>query len=192
MLELICEVGDCLKQSQLTIHLAVNYLDRFLTAKNKIHQDVTDKKSLKLALFKKHSLDAVAMSCLLLASKFDELDDNIPLISEFTRAHAMIRDSLRSEKVASSGKGKTTLKYDDISKCELNLLNILKWSLNTLTPLHFVQNFVYQGIVYSNDTLAQPENSASLDRNGSTKIPGKKTLQKVKRYIDYFALQSLK
>ena len=37
MLELICEVGDCLKQSQLTIHLAVNYLDRFLAAKNKIH-----------------------------------------------------------------------------------------------------------------------------------------------------------
>ena len=32
----------------------------------------------------------------------------------------------------------------------------------------------------------------SPDRNGQAKIPGKKTLQKVKRYIDYFALQSIK
>ena len=42
MLELICGVGDCLKQSQLTIHLAVNYLDRFLAEKNKVHV-VTEK-----------------------------------------------------------------------------------------------------------------------------------------------------
>ena len=72
------------------------------------------------------------------------------------------------------------------------MLNILKWSLNTLTPLHFIQNYVFQGIVFSNDTLAQSDNSTSPDRIGQTKIPGKKTLQKVKRYIDYFALQSLK
>ena len=68
------------------------------------------------------------------------------------------------------------------------MLNVLNWNLNTLTPLHFVQNYVYQGIVFSNDTLAQSDNSTSPDRNGQTKIPGKKTLQKVKRYVDYFAL----
>lgn len=42
MLQLIVEVGDCLKQSQLTIHLAVNYMDRFLAAKKNLHRNVSD------------------------------------------------------------------------------------------------------------------------------------------------------
>ena len=42
MLQLIVEVGDCLKQSQLTIHLAVNYMDRFLAAKKSLHRNVSD------------------------------------------------------------------------------------------------------------------------------------------------------
>ena len=33
MLSLICEIGSCLKQSQLTIHLAVFYMDRYLYMK---------------------------------------------------------------------------------------------------------------------------------------------------------------
>lgn len=152
MLELVCEVGDCLKQSQLTIHLAVNYLDRFLVAKNKIHKDATSA-NIKSKLFKVHSLDSYAMTCLLLASKFDEIDDNIPLISEFTRAHALVRDNLEKEYTGSSRKHRSNLTYNDISKCEINLLNILGWNLNTLTPLHFVLNYVYQGVVFSNDTL---------------------------------------
>ena len=42
-------------------------------------------------MFKEHSSDAIAVTCLLLASKFDEIDDNIPLIEEFKRSHAVIR-----------------------------------------------------------------------------------------------------
>jgi len=34
ILELICEVGDCLKQSKLTIHLAVEYMDRIILLRN--------------------------------------------------------------------------------------------------------------------------------------------------------------
>ena len=116
------------------------------------------------------------MTCLLLASKFDEIDDNIPLISEFTRAHSIIKDRLDAEYTPKArSKSRTDLKYADITKCEMTLLNILNWNLNTLTPLHFVQNYVFQGIVFSNDTLAQSETSTSPDRSG-TKIPGKKTL----------------
>lgn len=45
-------------------------------------------------LFEGHSLDSVALCCLLLASKFDEIDDNIPMIEEFSKAHELVRDSL--------------------------------------------------------------------------------------------------
>lgn len=47
-------------------------------------------------IFESHSLDAVAVTCILLASKFDEIDDNIPLIDEFCRAHALVRDSVEN------------------------------------------------------------------------------------------------
>ena len=113
MLELVCEVGECLKQSQLTIHLAVNYLDRFLAAKNKLYPDIQANR-IKIAVFRDHSLDAVAMTCLLLASKFDEIDDNIPLISEFTRAHSIVRDRLEAEFAGKKSKFRTDLTFRDI------------------------------------------------------------------------------
>ncbi len=60
-------MGEKLKQRILTTHLAVVYLDILL-------QD--DK------IFDKIKQEVLPVACLLLAAKFDELDDNIPLIRE--------------------------------------------------------------------------------------------------------------
>lgn len=46
--------------------------------------------------------DTIALTCLLLASKFDELDENIPLIRELQR---LCRQS--------------SISYDEVVKCEL-------------------------------------------------------------------------
>lgn len=96
MLELIAEIGECLKQSQLTIHLAVEYLDRFLLlrAHFSMAQSSAGDQEYFNRLFENHSVDAVAITLILLASKFDEIDDNIPLIDEFCRAHTLVSDSL--------------------------------------------------------------------------------------------------
>ena len=82
MLEIICEVGDMLKQSQLTIHMAVEYMDRYILLRNhfaKSDSEMSDNDFVG-RIFEGHSADAVALCCLLLASKFDEIDDNIPLM----------------------------------------------------------------------------------------------------------------
>lgn len=99
----------------------------------------------------------MALSCLLLASKFDEIDDNIPLIEEFCKAHSLVRDSLDNGFLhaqvdrtrLSQSRAYPTLRL--MQRCELYLLNILCWDLNTITPLHFVLNHLYQGVVFSND-----------------------------------------
>lgn len=52
--------------------------------------------------FEKLKADTVALSCLLLASKFDELDENIPLIRELQR---LCRQ--------------TSISYDEVIKCEV-------------------------------------------------------------------------
>lgn len=62
----IFEVGDKLKQRNLTIHIACAYLERLM------HEyEISGNK-----------LELTALTSLLIASKYDELDDNIPLIKE--------------------------------------------------------------------------------------------------------------
>ena len=67
MVDWIFEMGEKLVQRIATTHLAVAYLDILL-------QDEKIFESLKA--------EVLPVACLLLASKFDELDDNIPLIRE--------------------------------------------------------------------------------------------------------------
>lgn len=67
MVDWIFEMGDKLGQKIVTTHLAIAYLDILL-------QDER--------IFETIKSEVLPVACLLLASKFDELDDNIPLIRE--------------------------------------------------------------------------------------------------------------
>ena len=73
MVDRVFELGELLGQSSKTIHLAVVYIDLLIQDEN---------------LMQKYSqnADLISCTCLLLGSKFDELDDNIPLIDEFMKA----------------------------------------------------------------------------------------------------------
>ena len=191
MLELICEVGDCLKQSQLTIHLAVEYMDRFLLLRLNTIGNITlseNDTDLFTRLLEGYSADEIALTNLLLASKFDEIDDNIPLIQELSKGHSLVRDSLDSGFLLSQSKDRPRLTknrsypgFHAIQRCELYLLRVLCWDLNTITPLHFVQNHLYQGILFTNDRLI-----------ASNTDDYRKALQKVRRHVDYFAQQAIK
>ena len=149
MLELILEVGDCLKQSRLTIHLAVEYMDRYLLHKLSSDSIVQASSEVEFAnrIFDRHSMDALTISCLLLASKFNEIDDNIPLIKEYCKGHALVRDSLDSGHLVAHQTGRPQLKaglsrtypgVHAIEICEKYLLGVLEWDLNSVTPLHFI------------------------------------------------------
>ena len=138
-------------------------------------------------LFESHSVDTIALTCLLLASKFDEIDDNIPLIEEFGKAHTLVRDSLESGYLKTHKNMRPRLTccrtypgVRTVQRCELYLLKILCWDLNTVTTLHFVLNHLYQGVVFSNDKCAQDKH---IDN---------KSLEKVKRNVEYFSMMALK
>lgn len=62
------------------------------------------------------------VACLLAASKFDELDDSIPLIRDLQKVCA------RSRIIA----------YDEVIKAEVEILNKMNWDLFKLAPLHFL------------------------------------------------------
>ena len=62
---------------------------------------------------------------MLIASKFDELDDNIPMVRDFQRATKFV------------------FSYTQIISSEADLLTkVLKWDLMVLTPLHFVYSLM--------------------------------------------------
>ena len=74
--------------------------------------------------------------------------------------------------------------FHAVQRAELHLLGVLCWDLDTVTPLHFIQNHLYQGVIFSNDCPVSQESSCSLD--------DQKLLQKVKRHVDYFTQQAIK
>ena len=88
-------------------------------------------------IFEKIKQEVLPCACLLLASKFDELDDNIPLIRELQKICAKQR----------------IIAYDEVIKAEVTVLFKLNWDLFKLTPMHFLQNLIGQGIVFNNDKV---------------------------------------
>ena len=66
----------------------------------------------------------------MLASKFDELDDRIPLIREI-------------QKLA-----KFEFSYKECKLEEEVVLNQLNWNLNVITPMHALSSIVGMGIIF--------------------------------------------
>ena len=122
IVESIFEFGDKLKQRNLTIHLAVTFADILLQ----------DEK-----IFDKIKQETLICTCLLLASKFDEIDDNIPLIRDLQKVCAKQR----------------VVGYEEMLKAEQAVLFKLNWDLFKITPMHFLQNLLGQGVVFSNDRV---------------------------------------
>ena len=78
MIDLICEVGACMGKSQLTVHLAVEYIDRVILLRNHFARFKKDDDDFESCFFEGHSINTVALTCLLLASKFNEIDKCAP------------------------------------------------------------------------------------------------------------------
>jgi len=106
------EIGDFLRQTNLTTHIAIAYLER----------------ACLLGLDKGRSetkMRTLAFTCLLLASKYDELDERIPYV----------KDAIKKLKVDFGS-------YGEILACEELLLKSFHWNLVILTPVHFVYSLV--------------------------------------------------
>mmetsp|Transcript_23047 Transcript_23047/g.22434 ORF Transcript_23047/g.22434 Transcript_23047/m.22434 type:complete len:144 (+) Transcript_23047:653-1084(+) len=53
----------------------------------------------------------------------------------------------------------------------------MNWDLFKLTPLHFVQNLLGQGVVFSNDSVDNVSEESAVDE---------RTLKSVKKYTEFF------
>jgi len=79
----------------------------------------------------------LASTCLLLASKFFEQDDNLILIAD-------IQEHMKPYR---------KLKYTEVTASEVNALKVLDWNLFRVLPLDYVQIFQQIGTVFDFDTI---------------------------------------
>ncbi|XP_052393855.1 cyclin-J-like protein isoform X1 [Carassius gibelio] len=98
-------------------HLAVYLLDLFMD-----HYDVAVRQ-----------LYVIALSCLLLASKFEEKEDRVPKLEQLNTLGFMCSLNL-------------TLNKRDLIKMELLLLETFGWNLCMPTPAHFIDYYLHAAV----------------------------------------------
>ncbi len=76
----------------------------------------------------------VALTCLIIAAKYDELDRNIPPYDDYIKASSL------------------EVAKENLIECEMHLLQQLSWNLRVVTPLIFLQLLLTQGVIFSNDS----------------------------------------
>ena len=95
----------------LTLHLAMLYFDKLPTE-----------------LVKSNNLTLMALTCFILAAKFLERDDDIPLIEDCISVTNVAR--------------RTSVLYDQVTRNEFVVLRELGWDINKVTIYHFVKNYI--------------------------------------------------
>ena len=110
-------------------HFAVELLDRLFLSKAEAISEVSDK---NLTLFQ--------LTCFLLSSKHDELDENIPQIKDLSRFFVRVLPSTRNPP-----------SFDEVVECEREVLMYFNWDLMILIPAHFVRILLANGVVFENE-----------------------------------------
>ena len=92
-----------------------------------------------------------AITCLTLACKFQERDDNVPLISEIIKYLVGINMNQPGQQNRFlTIKG---VNYEQVTKNEVEILRVLNWNLHRITVYSFVENYLVQGIINTYDTV---------------------------------------
>lgn len=149
LIDMLFETGRKLRQTVSTIYLAIQYMDIIIntswgqnSALSQPKSGVLDPSSLKIvsSTIPQESHRFIALICLNIASKFDALDLNTPLLGELQRASGC------------------PIPYFALIGYESECLKILNWNLKRVTLFHWVENLKNQGFVLSDDTLSCGQN----------------------------------
>lgn len=119
LVDWMCELGEVFRIQKTTMHVAIGYLDRIL-------QDVSVSRA---------RLQLVALCCLLIATKYEEAEENVPsvrVLAEYTN---------------------NTYQPSMIHQMEIMVLTRLSWSLTVVTPLHFLGLYIEKGMIFTTDTM---------------------------------------
>ena len=114
----------------------------------------------------------LAATCLLLASKFYEIDDNLILSDDFTR------------------KVDKRITYETLTRSELFVLNKLKWNLLHVMPIDYIQIAFKLGLVQKSDQTTKDRNISNFSQTEQEDLAQKVGKQSLK--LTEFCAHNLK
>ena len=99
-------------------------------------------------------VNIVMVTCFLIASKYDEIDDQLVFINDVQKYHY-------KQGLANSPT------WTEVVETERMLMNFFGWDLGYVLPIHFVEMFIANGVLFEN------EQSVDLNRHTAKKISDK-------------------
>lgn len=131
LLERLGELSTKFKQRTKTRHIATELLDRyFLDKANQSESLTASMTSLKWSVY--------LVTCFLIASKYDEIDDQLVFINDIQKHLERTLGMARSDVPS----------YEKIVECERELLKFFKWDLGFLMAIHFVEMYLANGVLF--------------------------------------------
>ena len=79
-------------------------------------------------------------TCFLIASKYDEIDDQLVFIND-VKKYYQTKPQLQS----------LIPTYNEIVETERHLMNFFGWDLGFVMPIHFVEMFLANGILFESE-----------------------------------------
>ena len=134
-------MGVKFRQARETIHMAIEMIDQFYL---KTSQGMTTR-MFKLKLMSPSAVILHQVTVLLVASKHEEIDDNIMSI-------ANLQDYVKKQMVSQSRRDNHLLpSWSAIVECERKILNFHGWDLKFVLPLHILRAYLANGVLFSNE-----------------------------------------
>ena len=145
IIKLITAMGKYFRQSRKSIHLAIAYADYLLTFADLFDKNYEDNtyfqkrysifdssskgQSLKKMRMEPHLL---AVVCILMSSKFFEIDDNLVAIQELQHFMKESKEIDRHYRIS----------YEEVTRSEVHALERLQWDLFRILPVDFAELYL--------------------------------------------------
>ena len=133
----IMTMGKKFKQRVKTLHIAIELCDRFFLDKRAQGmpqvQGMTARK-----------VNIVVTTCFLIASKYDEIDDQLVFIND-------------TQKYYQRSGNPSVPTWTDIVETERMLMNFFGWDLGFVLPIHYVEMFLANGVLFESEPINQPK-----------------------------------
>ena len=142
LVDRILAMGKKFNQRTKTLHIAIEIMDRFFLDKRA--QSMSGYQSMSSRL-----ITIVMTTCFLIASKYDEIDDQLVFINDAQKYFQRIGQTNNPT-------------YTDIVETERMLMNFFGWDLGFVMPIHFVEMFLANGILF------ETEHNSNITKNKAT------------------------
>jgi len=144
LVDRVFQMGKKFNQRIKSLHIAIELMDRFFLDKQSQSQR-------DIQLMSPRIISIYLTTCFLIASKYDEIDDQLVFINDVKKYY---QSKHQYQSLIPT--------YTEIVETERHLMNFFGWDLGFVMPIHFIEMFLANGVLF------ESEYSQSIPKNKIT------------------------